>query len=178
MNRLRNSGPWLLLLLLVPLLVAGKPKEDGEPGMEPDDGLDVWFRDQDLAVAAEQASAEFIEADAGDSSLLERAWDGAPPQIPHNVEDMLPILIDENECLECHHPDNTISKKDRPLPESHFERPEMGVGREGGQVWVITSYRKDDDVVGFRYNCVQCHTPQATNVETPKSTFDGTKKKE
>jgi cytochrome c-type protein NapB len=173
-----NRGPWLLLLLLVPLLVAGKPDKAEDPDKEPEDGLDVWFRDQALEVAAQQATAEYIEADAGDSKLLERSWDGEPHQIPHSVEDMLPILIDENECLECHHPDNTVSKKDKPLPQSHFERPEMGMGLEGGQVWVITSYRKDEDVVGFRYNCVQCHTPQATNVPTPESTFEGNKKSE
>ena len=174
-----NRGTWLLLFLLAaPLLVAGKPKKDADPGAEPDDGLDVWFQDQALEVAAEQAKVEYIDADAGGSTLLERSWDGAPPQIPHTTEDMLPILADENECLECHHPDNTLTRKDKPLPDSHFERPEMGAGLEGGQVWVITSYSKDEDVVGFRYNCVQCHTPQATNVPTPKSTFEGKKETE
>ena len=177
MNRLRRHGPWLLLLLVVPVLLAGKPNKAEEAGEEPDDGLDVWFREADLTVAAQQASAEYTDVDAGDSELIDRAFAGAPPQIPHSVEDMLPILADENECLECHHPDNTVSKKDKPLPDSHFERPTMGTGREGGQVWVITGYSMDDDVVGFRYHCVQCHTPQATNVPTPESTFEGGEKK-
>jgi nitrate reductase (cytochrome), electron transfer subunit len=177
MNGLRRHAPWLLLLVAVPALLAGKPNKTEESGDEVEDGLDVWFRDAGLEVAAQQATAEYIEAEAGESELLERAYPGAPPQIPHSVEDMLPILVDENECLECHHPDNTTSKKDKPLPESHFERPTMGAGREGGQVWVITSYAQDDDVVGFRYNCVQCHTPQATNAPTPASTFENIDKK-
>ena len=35
-----------------------------------------------------------------------RAFHGAPPQVPHEVESMLPITLDDNQCLECH---------DRPL---------------------------------------------------------------
>ena len=38
-------------------------------------------------------------------------------------------------------------------------------------VWKVASYEKVKDVVGGRYNCSMCHTPQATNVDTPKNSF-------
>jgi cytochrome c len=38
-------------------------------------------------------------------------------------------------------------------------------------VWVVKRYATAKDVVGNRYNCSMCHTPQATNVKTPKNRF-------
>jgi nitrate reductase cytochrome c-type subunit len=39
-------------------------------------------------------------------------------------------------------------------------------------VWVVKDYQQIQDVAGARYNCNMCHTPQATNVSTPKNDFD------
>jgi cytochrome c-type protein NapB len=137
-----------------------------------DDGLRVWFRDADLGALADQELPVYYDTEPGESERLERAWPDAPPQIPHTVLDMLPITADDNECMECHHPDNAISKEDLPFPKSHFERPVMAQGPEGSaMVWVVARYEEAKDLVGSRYNCTMCHTPQATNVKTPATSF-------
>jgi cytochrome c-type protein NapB len=161
---------WLGSLFLVPFLAAGAAA-GGEPA-EVDDGIDVYFRDADLGALAGQDLAKYIETEAGESVTLERSFPDAPPQIPHSVEDMLPITGTDNECLECHHPDNVASVDDRPVPKSHFQRAVMAKGKPGqGMVSVVQGYEKAEDVVGVRYNCDMCHTPQATNVRTPKTDF-------
>jgi cytochrome c-type protein NapB len=140
--------------------------------VERSDGLDIWFRNTDLEALSTQDLARYPDSEAGESKLIDRAFPGAPPQIPHTMEGMLPITSDENECLECHHPDNTLSKKDLPLPESHFERAVMRKGKKKEpMVWVVKGYEQADDVVGARYDCTMCHSPQASNVKSPATTF-------
>jgi cytochrome c-type protein NapB len=137
-----------------------------------DDGLDVYFRNADVGVMGGQDAAVYIAVEPGDSEPLERAFPGAPPQISHTIQDMLPISFEDNSCLDCHHPENTTSKEEAPVPDSHFERPVMGKGQQGEPlVWVVKTYEKTSDVAGARYNCVTCHTPQALNVRTPRSLF-------
>ena len=36
---------------------------------------------------------------------------------------------------------------------------------------VVGGYGKSENLAGAMYDCVLCHTPQATNVATPKSSF-------
>jgi cytochrome c-type protein NapB len=158
---------WLVILAL-PFFAAGA----GANEEEVDDGIDVYFRDVDLSALSDQALETYPDDEAGESLLLNRSFPDAPPQISHTVVDMLPITLDDNECIECHHPDNVAGKEDAPLPKSHFSRAVMGAGGKGdSMVWVVKSYEDAKDVVGNRYNCNMCHTPQATNVDTPKSTF-------
>lgn len=167
-RRLRNP---LLVTLLACLALLAVDAGSGE-AKEPDDGLDIYFRDADLGELSDQAQETYSESEAGESKLIDRAFPDAPPQIPHTVEDMLPITSDDNECLECHHPDNTLSKADKPLPETHFKRALMAPGEPGeAMVWKVQGYEKAKDVVGGRYNCSMCHTAQATNVATPESSF-------
>ena len=167
--RSHHARRWIPLLI-VPLLLASGSAAGGSA--EKDDGLDVQFRDADIAALSEQARAVYGDAEPGDGAKLERAFPGAPPLILHTVVDMLPILADDNECLNCHHPENTESKKDAPLPESHFRRPVMGKGAKGsGMLWVVKGYEDDPDEFSQRYDCVMCHAPQATNVKDPKTTF-------
>ena len=167
MRRRAQLGSWLVVLVL-PFLAAGAGATDAEV----DDGIDVYFREVELTALSDQALEKYPDVEAGESQLLERAFPGAPPQIPHSLEDMLPITLDDNECIECHHPDNVASKEDSPLPKSHFSRAVMGAGGKGeSMVWVVKGYEDAKDVVGSRYNCNMCHTPQATNVNTPKSDF-------
>jgi nitrate reductase cytochrome c-type subunit len=87
---------------------------------------------------------------------------------------MLPIAADDNECLECHHPDNVTGEEDLPLSETHFERAVIVEGKKGEAMRNrVQGYRKAEDVVGSRYDCVMCHAPQAGNVKSPKSLFRG-----
>jgi nitrate reductase cytochrome c-type subunit len=139
-----------------------------------DDGVDVYFRDADLGAMSSQALAEYGDADPGDAGTLKRSFEGAPPQILHTVEDMLPITSGSNDCLDCHHPENTSGEEDYPIPESHFQQAVMAKGQPGeSMVWKVEGYKKGDDVAGTRFSCTMCHTPQAMNVKTPKTLRPG-----
>jgi cytochrome c-type protein NapB len=137
------------------------------------DDIDVFFRAASLESLTDQALPEYPAADPGDSTRIARDFPDAPPQIPHAVEEMYPITLADNECLDCHHPENASGADDVPLPESHFQAPVMGKGAAGEpMIWVVKDYRQSQDMAGTRYNCNMCHTPQATNVSTPMNRFD------
>ncbi len=157
---------WVLALSTPALMVgAGTP--------EIDDGLDVYFRDSGLLSLSNQDLPKYPTADPGDSNVIERAWETAPPSIPHTIEDMYPIAVGNNECLDCHSPDEA-TEGDIPLTETHFETPQIGAG-SGGMINTVTAYTKGKEMNQARYNCNMCHTPQATNVNTPSNTFVGMK---
>jgi cytochrome c-type protein NapB len=170
MRQKARLSPWLLVLSMLPAFVTGSVMADKEK--ESGDGIDIYFRSSDLGALSSQALAAYPDTDAGEAQNFDRAFPDAPPQIPHTVEDMLPITREDNECLVCHHPENALEKQDVPLPESHFQRAMMAKGKQGQpMVWVVKGYEQAKDVVGTRYNCSMCHTPQATNVSTPRSDF-------
>jgi cytochrome c-type protein NapB len=179
MRRELQRNSWLvtgLLAFLSACLTAGPVATAGDE--EVDDGLDVYFREASLIALSDQALEEYGNSEAGESQVFERAFPGAPPQIPHTVEDMLPITGDSNECVDCHHPDNVAGPEDLPLPKSHFSQAVMGAGAKGdSQIWVVKGYEEVKEIGGNRYNCTMCHTPQATNVDTPASTFIRVEKK-
>ena len=91
-------------------------------------------------------------------------FDEAPPLIPHVVEEFLPILISDNQCLDCHDAPEEIGKpraKDDPvpIPKSHY-----------------TDLRNNPDkvtdhVIGARYNCMQCHAAQKDAQPLVESTY-------
>ncbi|MFO7541884.1 MAG: nitrate reductase cytochrome c-type subunit [Thiobacillus sp.] len=91
---------------------------------------------------------------------LPRAWDSAPPQVPHKIEAFLPIKVGKNLCITCHdRPMMQGRPKAKgiasPMPESHYYKAENG-----------RLTRSDS-----RYICVQCHTPQADVKELVGNTF-------
>jgi cytochrome c-type protein NapB len=182
---MRRRSEFWLLAALVAVLVPGAflgacagTTEEGSPKDAPSsasgagDDIDVFFRNASLNSLSDQALPEYPEADAGESTKIARDFPDAPPQIPHAIEDMYPITLADNECLECHLPENATGG-DVPLPESHFKVPVMGKGAaHGPMTWVVKDYRQNQGVSGARYNCNMCHTPQATNVSTPKNSFN------
>ena len=120
----RTQHSFWLVAALVPLLVLGAGSANNTE--EAKDGLDLYFREKAVLVITDQALPVYPNTKTGESAKLLRDFPDAPPQIPHTVEDMYPITLDENECLDCHDPENAIGKKDVPLPESHFSAPVMG----------------------------------------------------
>lgn len=85
-------------------------------------------------------------ADGKGASGAARAAYGAPPLVPHSVDDYLPIGVDKNACIGCH---------DRP-----------GSKKAKGQATTMppTHYVKTDGkprVSGDYYNCGLCHAPAA-----------------
>jgi cytochrome c-type protein NapB len=113
---------------------------------------------------------------AGSGKTIARAFQDAPPMIPHDTEGMLPITIDNNQCVGCHMPEIAVGMNATPIPKSHFTdfRPVTTLNSEGkivknGHIIKNTSSEKREDIsikkmdtlVNARFNCSQCHAPQS-----------------
>lgn len=87
--------------------------------------------------------------DPGTTRVLPRVYPGAPPRIPHNPVDFA-ITRGDNDCLVCHLEGAEFSEGHvaTRIPPSHF------VNEQTGETRAAT-------IVGIRYNCRQCHLPQA-----------------
>ena len=126
---------------------------------------------------------KFNRAAAGTSDRFERAYTNAPPMIPHDVEGMLPIVTANNACLGCHMPEVAPSVKATAIPASHFAnfRPATGMAangkitKEGKEVDNTgdfkTVVKKMDKLNPARFNCSQCHAPQANIDPIVANTF-------
>ncbi|HRH79956.1 MAG TPA: nitrate reductase cytochrome c-type subunit [Thiobacillaceae bacterium] len=91
---------------------------------------------------------EYKGADPGANVNLPRSYHTAPPMIPHSIQGMVPITQEANLCRDCHvNPDLIGQKIDKgvpnPAPVSHY------VDVKAGQLYM------------GRFNCTQCHAPQA-----------------
>jgi len=105
--------------------------------------------------------------DAGSSTLYDRAFENAPPLIPHSIIDFVPITTNSNLCLNCHTPKNAKDIGATSIPGTHFTNYRPGLIKENGLVKVDA---KQNEVVAIslgenldmaRYNCTECHVPQA-----------------
>jgi len=127
---------------------------------------------------------EFTKAQPGSAKTFERSYVNAPPLIPHSVKGLLPITIKNNACLGCHMPDVAKSVGATPIPESHFVdfRPTTKVDAKGniikdGKVVKntadikIAKFKKLKKLNPARYNCSQCHVPQANVKPLVGNTF-------
>jgi len=119
---------------------------------------------------------------AGESKMIDRAFENAPPMISHDIEGMVPITMANNSCLGCHDPVVAPSVNATPVPASHLAsfRPltkyENGVfTKEGSTVGntadIKTAMHKRDGVSTERYNCTTCHAPQSDNEPLVENTF-------
>ena len=128
--------------------------------------------------------AKFDAAAPGQSKKIERSYVNAPPLIPHSVEGLVPITKNNNQCLSCHMPDVAKSMGATPIPESHFTdfRPETKLTKDGkivkdGKVVAntadvtIAKFKKLKKLSPARFNCTQCHVPQANVKPLVKNTF-------
>lgn len=129
------------------------------------------------------AMADYSAAAPGTSQRIERAYDNAPPMIPHDVEGLLPISEANNACLGCHMPDMAAAMGATPIPESHFAnfRPDTSLAadgkitKEGKEVDNTGDFKmivkKSDHLYQGRFNCSQCHAPQANIAPAVANTF-------
>jgi len=123
----------------------------------------------------------------GSSTKFERAYQDAPPMIPHSVEGLLPITKMNNQCLGCHMPEVAKSVAATAIPETHFTnyRP-LTVMKDGyvvkeGEVLgydihntsdiKIAKVTKTDTLYQGRFNCTQCHAPQSKTKTDVANTF-------
>jgi len=133
------------------------------------------------------ALTKYTDVAAGSSKKIDRAFQDAPPMIPHSVDGLLPITIGNNACVGCHMPAVAAAVKATPVPKSHLMdfRPKTAIDKDGrvmknGKVIENTSSEKranisikenkEEKLTGARFNCSQCHAPQS-DTEAPKNTF-------
>jgi len=123
--------------------------------------------------------ADYSRPAPGQATRFERAYVNAPPMIPHSVEGLLPITQNNNQCLGCHMPEVAKGVGATPIPASHFTnyRPTTvykngELIKEGKTVGTkgkigntsdikIAKAKKLDHLYQGRFNCSQCHAPQA-----------------
>jgi cytochrome c-type protein NapB len=92
---------------------------------------------------------DYTAPDVGTTNVRAvRSYPTAPPMIVHSIDGMLPITQENNMCKDCHVQPEMIGKKIEPgmpvpAPASHY-----------------VDVKKGDFYMG-RWNCVQCHRPQA-----------------
>ena len=103
---------------------------------------------------------EYPDASAGESTLIERSFENAPPMISHSTEGMLPITQDNNQCLACHDPSIAKDVGAIPVPASH--------------TYDLRTNKNLGEVSHARFNCVLCHTPQANVAPVVANTFSPT----
>lgn len=118
-------------------------------------------------------------AAAGTSKKIERAFQDAPPMIPHDVEGMLPITINNNMCTSCHEPAVAEAMGATPIPKSHFMNFRPKHNYDGKEFTKSIDNMKNEVSVqatsqlsGARFNCSQCHAPQSTGELAVENTFE------
>ena len=143
MSPVRSTLYMLVSMLLCVSVQAAQPVEDSSLGLSK------------TGVNESTASEKFNYSPnfPGTGNLLPRAYPGAPPQIPHNIEAFLPVTAKSNNCKMCHDNRAMRGKKVKgqatAIPDSHYTDVRHAPGK-------VTT-----ELVGARYVCTQCHVPQA-----------------
>lgn len=110
--------------------------------------------------------AELENIQPGKAEKIDRAFENAPPLIPHTTMGFFPIKMDNNICFSCHLPDKVEKSGAVAIPATHFTslRPEMveedGVLKFEDEASVYVE--KLDTTNHAYFNCSQCHVPQTT----------------
>ncbi len=128
----------------------------------------------------------YTKAAPGQAKLIPRSYNNAPPLIPHSVEGLVPITKNNNTCLGCHMPEVAKSMQATPIPPTHFMnfRPKPVILPDGklvkqgkvvakvnggaNEVFATPTHGK---LYPGRFNCTQCHVPQANVKPLVKNTF-------
>jgi len=119
---------------------------------------------------------QYSKSYAGSGHTIKRAFQDAPPMIPHDTEGMLPITINDNQCTSCHDPMVAKDMGAIPYPSSHMTnfRPksmaQSGSNTSNANLSDI-SIKEEHKLVGARFNCTQCHAPQSDG-EAPANNFE------
>lgn len=170
MNRL------LICLTLLILIICGC-KSEKEANWIEDENIDM---SHNLLLSDESTLTdmpEYSKIRSGESEVIQRAFENAPPLIPHRVGGFLPIKVDDNKCLRCHMPDKAPEFKAIPLPKTHFTsyRPAVlevdGIYKFSEPVGEV----HEMDLNHFNnamFNCSQCHVPQAEVTVDIPNVFD------
>jgi len=148
-----NTPISIAALLALMLATGAAPAADGGLAEE-----QMGLSKAGVTADPEPAPFEYRQADPYSGGVLPRAYAGAPPQVPHSLEGLTPITRDANACLSCHQLPEQVGRKKvkgqpTALPKSHYTDVKHNALHMG------------------RYNCTQCHTPQAQVKDLVGNTF-------
>ncbi|MFA7084449.1 MAG: nitrate reductase cytochrome c-type subunit [Arcobacteraceae bacterium] len=112
---------------------------------------------------------KYSDSVAGSSTKIARAFQDAPPMIPHDTEGMLPITINDNQCVGCHAPGVAESIGAVPYPQSHLldfrpkhkfdgQKFEKSVDNMKNEISITEG---NGELAHARFNCSACHAPQS-----------------
>lgn len=154
------SNPVAKFVLLAALLALALPASAVEDQSIPDDSLGL--SKTSVYDVPDPAVVEYAGGDPGSNKRLVKSYHTAPPMITHTITDMVPITRDFNLCKDCHVQPDLLKQKivkgmPIPAPASHY-----------------TNVKKGELYMG-RWNCIQCHRPQAKVDVLVQSTFKKTK---
>ncbi len=90
----------------------------------------------------------------GSQQIIARTFAQQPPVIPHAVANFDDINLTENQCLDCHGPDNHVKKNSPKLGDSHF----------------VAAGKTFD---ASRYVCSNCHVAQVDAPALVENRFVG-----
>lgn len=148
-----KTKTWVLLSIMGALIATGcavsKTYTEEELGLRK---VDIYGEKEVVAEPTRYATAA-----PGESKVMERAFENAPPMIPHDVEGLMEITKESNACLGCHAPEVAEAVKATPVPASHLYDLRKSV--------------KLAEVAQARYVCVSCHAPQSANEPLVKNEF-------
>ena len=112
---------------------------------------------------------------------IERAYQNAPPMIPHDVEGLLEITPDNNACIGCHEAAVAPTMNATPIPPSHYTNFRPKAKLEGDNfvkgsddMKNETSIKRMETISSARFNCTACHAPQSTGELAVENTFKPT----
>lgn len=103
-------------------------------------------------------NAVYESAMPGESELIQRSFENAPPLISHSIEGMLPLSPDNNICLTCHDKALAADINATAMPATHYFD-------------FINNKSTGDVVSNARFSCTQCHVVQSDAKPIVGNTF-------
>lgn len=141
---------------------------------------DIGYRSEDLFDEFNVVipSVDYTAGAPGTVGNIERSFENSPPMIPHTLVGFVPIKANSNICLGCHVPVVAAALKATAIPKSHFTDYRPGIIEEDGLYKVdaeegaMVSKDLGSNLNKARYNCTQCHVPQAKITVFVDNKFD------
>ena len=144
-----------LIVTITACATAGNSGNSGAALSELNEGISVFETPTPTVYA-------YSDAKPGYNDRLAKDWEELPPQIPHRVDEFLPVTAEDNQCLDCHDvPDyigrpfnmDRTKKSKSPMSKEHYASKDL------------------DDIANARFNCTQCHVAMSNAPALVDNTF-------
>jgi len=118
----------IIYLFLIAVVASCAPSKKADNALIDENKLGFIDADVSSQETNLKRKAEYEITLPGESQVVERAFENAPPLIPHTTVNFFPITIDNNICFSCHLPEKAKETGAIELPETHFTdlRPKLG----------------------------------------------------